>query len=256
MNKDTVRQLIIVIATIATIVVNILANALPINGLNTGDISDSFNVYFVPQGYVFSIWGVIYLALIAYSVYQALPSQRENPYLRAIGYPYLVTCAANTAWIFLWHYQLFVATVPVMLLLLLALIGIYLRLGIGREQVDSAQRWLVHVPFSIYLGWITVATIANVTATLDYLNWGGWGIPPQTWAAIMIGIGALVTIAVSLTRGDIAYIAVIVWAFVGIAAKFPRTIPVANAAWLGAGAAALSLAVGIPLRLQRMRQER
>jgi benzodiazapine receptor len=255
-NKDTLRQILVVIATIATIIINILANALPINGLNTGDISDSFNVYFVPAGYVFSIWGLIYIALIAYSVYQALPSQRENPSLRAIGYPYLVTCAANIAWIFLWHYQVFAVTVPVMLLLLLALIGIYLRLGIGRrERVDPAQQWLVHVPFSIYLGWITVATIANITSALDYVNWGGWGIAPQTWAAIMIGIGALVAIAVSLTRGDIAYIAVIVWAFVGIAAKFPRVMTVANAAWLGAGAAALSLAVGIPLRLQRMRRE-
>jgi hypothetical protein len=254
-NKDTLRQILVVIATVATIVVNLLANALPINGLNTGEISDSFNVYFVPAGYVFSIWGLIYIALIAYSVYQVLPAQRSSPYLRAIGYLYLVSCAANIAWIFLWHYQVFVATVPVMVLLLLALIGIYLALGVGRERVEAALQWLVHVPFSIYLGWITVATIANITSALDYLNWGGWGIPAQTWAAIMIGIGALVAIAVSLTRGDIAYIAVIVWAFVGIAAKFPTTMVVANAAWLGAGAAALSLAVGIPLRLQRIRRE-
>jgi hypothetical protein len=254
-NKDTVRQLIVVIATIATIVVNILANALPINGLNTGEISDSFTVYFVPAGYVFSIWGIIYLALIAYSVYQALPAQRENPYLRAIGYPYLVSCAANIAWIFLWHYQVFVVTVPVMLLILLSLIGIYLRLGIGRERVGLAQRLLVNLPFSIYLGWITVATVANVTAALDYLDWGGWGIAPQVWAAIMIAAATLIAVGVSLTRGDVAYVAVIVWAFVGIAARFPTTPVVANAAWLGAGVAAISLAAGVPMRLQHMRAE-
>jgi hypothetical protein len=251
-NRDTLRQVLVVIATLATIIVNVLANSLPINGVTTGEVSDMFDVYFVPAGYVFSIWGVIYLGLIAYTIYQALPSQRENPSLRAIGYLYVLASAANIGWLFLWHYQVFVATVPLMLLILLALIGIYLALGVGRERVDPAQQWLVHVPFSIYLGWITVATIANITAALDYLNWGGWGIAPQTWAAIMIGIGALVAIAVSLTRGDIAYVAVIVWAFVGIAAKFPTTETVANAAWLAAGAVALSLAVGVPLRLQRM----
>jgi hypothetical protein len=246
---------LVVVATVATIVVNILANSLPINGITTGEVSDMFNVYFVPAGYVFSIWGLIYLGLIAYTIYQALPSQRENPYLRSIGYLYVVASAANIGWLFLWHYQVFVATVPLMLLILLSLIGIYLALGVGRERVGPAMQWLVHVPFSIYLGWITVATVANVTTALAYLNWGGWGIAPQTWAAIMIGIGAAIAIAVSLTRGDVAYIAVIVWAFVGIAAKFPRTLTVANAAWLGAGAAALSLAAGIPLRLQRMRRE-
>lgn len=230
MNRDILRQISVVIATVATIVVNTLANSLPINGITTGEISDMFNVYFVPAGYVFSIWGLIYLGMIVYTIYQALPSQRENPDLRSIGYLYVVASAANIGWIFLWHYQVFVATVPLMLLILLSLIGIYVSLGVGREQVGAAQQWLVHVPFSIYLGWITVATIANVTVVLDDLNWSGWGIAPQTWAAIMIGVGALVAIAVSLTRGDVAYIAVIVWAFVGIAAKFPRALPVANVA--------------------------
>ncbi|MFN2232129.1 MAG: TspO/MBR family protein [Anaerolineae bacterium] len=252
MNKDTVRQTVVVLATLATIAVNFLANALPLNGLNTGQISDSFNVYFVPAGYVFSIWGLIYVALIAYSIYQALPSQRENPQLRSIGYIYVLASAANIAWIFFWHYQIFGATIVAMLTLLLSLIAIYLRLDIGRQRAELAQRWTVNIPFSIYLGWITVATIANVTDVLDYVGWGGFGIAPQTWAAIMIAVGTLVTIAVSLTRGDIAYVAVIVWAFVGIGAKFPETLTVADAAWLGAGASAISLAAGVPLYLQRL----
>jgi hypothetical protein len=254
-NKDTARQAIVVLATIATIVVNILANALPINGLNTGQISDSFDVFFVPAGYVFSIWGLIYVALIAYSVYQALPSQRENPQLRSIGTVYVLASAANIAWIFLWHYQIFVATIVAMLTLLISLVAIYLRLDIGRQPANLAQRWTVNIPFSIYLGWITVATIANVTDVLDYVGWDGLGIAPQAWAAVMIAVGTLVTIAVSLTRGDIAYVAVIVWAFVGIGAKFPTTPTVANAAWLGAGASALSLAAGVPLYLQRLEPE-
>jgi hypothetical protein len=136
--------------------------------------------------------------------------------------------------------------------LLLSLIAIYLRLDIGRQRAELAQRWTVNIPFSIYLGWITVATIANVTDVLDYVGWGGWGLAPQVWAAIMIAVGTLITVAVSLTRGDIAYVAVVVWAFVGIGAKFPQPLTVANAAWLGAGASAISLAAGIPLYLQRL----
>ena len=103
MKKDIVRQVVNLLATVATITINGLANALPLNGQTTGEISDRFDVYFVPAGYVFSIWGLIYLALSAFAVYQALPAQRENPHLRRIGYLFALSCVANSAWIFLWH---------------------------------------------------------------------------------------------------------------------------------------------------------
>jgi hypothetical protein len=173
MNKDTLRQTLVVLVTLATIVVNGLANALPLNGLQTGQISDRFEVYFVPAGYVFSIWGLIYLGLIAYAVYQALPAQKENPRLRAITYPYIWGSLANIAWIFLWHYEVFRLTIFAMLVILAMLISIYLRLDVGRTKAKGALNWCVYLPFSIYLGWITVATIANVTSLLDYLNWSG-----------------------------------------------------------------------------------
>lgn len=127
-------------AIVLMIVVNALANALPINGQNTGEISDRFDVYFTPAGYVFSIWGLIYLGLIAYAVYQALPAQRENPRLRRIGWWVVIGSLANTAWIFLWHYEVFPLTLPVMLVLLLTLIVIYLSLGINRVKVSTAER--------------------------------------------------------------------------------------------------------------------
>jgi hypothetical protein len=253
MQKDTTRQIAVIVATVATLVVNTLASTLPLNGLDTGEISDQFEVYFVPAGYVFSIWGLIYLALIAFSIYQALPAQRENPYLRSIGYPYVASCAANIAWLFLWHYQLFALTIIAMVALLLLLIGIYLRLGIGRKRVPIAQRVLVNLPFSIYLGWITVATVANATSLLDYLNWDGWGIMPEVWAVIMLIAATLIASAVSLTRGDIAYIAVIVWAFAGIAVKHAGTTVVATTAWITAAVAALTLLAGVPLAIRRLR---
>jgi len=245
MNKDTTRQVINVGATLITLVVNILANALPFNGQNTGEISDRFQVYFVPAGYVFSIWGVIYLGLIAFAIYQALPAQRENPSLRHIGYLYALTCLANSVWIFLWHYNVFALTVIAMLVLLLALIAIYLLLGIGRERVSQAEKWMVHLPFSIYLGWITVATVANITDLLYYVNWSGWGISPQAWAVIMLIAAAAIASAVALTRRDVGYTLVILWAFAGIAVKQAAARPVAIAAIVMALAVALALARGV-----------
>lgn len=218
MNGSIVRPIAVIVATVATIVVNYLANALPINGLQTGEISDRFDVFFVPAGYVFSIWGLIYLGLIGYSIYQALPAQRSAPRLRAIGPLYLLTALANIGWIFLWHYEQFLLTVPVMLVLLGTLIVLYTRLAEYTPQ-SQAERWLVRVPFSIYLGWITVATVANVTSVLDYLNWGGWGIAPVVWFGLILAVATAIGAAFAWLRQDVAYVAVLVWAFVGIAVK-------------------------------------
>src|SRR5512134_2462313 len=135
--KDTIRQILVIMSIAATITINVLANALPINGLNTGQISDRFQVYFVPAGYVFSIWGVIYLGLIAFAIFQALPSQRENPRLRAAGWWISLGGLANSAWIFLWHYEQFPLTLIAMLVLLGTLIVTYLRLDIGRSAVPA-----------------------------------------------------------------------------------------------------------------------
>ena len=244
MNKDSLRQILVIISVVAVIAVNILANALPINGQNTGEISDRFDVYFVPAGYVFSIWGLIYLGLIAYAVFQALPAQKENPDLRSIGPLFILSSIANIAWIFLWHYNQVGLSVIAMLALLVLLILIYLRLDIGRAQVSSAMNWFVHVPFSIYLGWITVATVANITAWLFSIEWSGWGVSPEMWTVIMLAIATLVGGAMSFTRGDIAYAAVLIWAFIGIALKHPDTAVVANAAWIAAAATAILMVIG------------
>ncbi len=248
MNKDAFRQYFIVFAVLLTIAVNGAANVLPLNGLNTGEISDRFQVYFVPAGYVFSIWGLIYLGLIAFAIYQALPAQRENPDLRGIGYLFALSCLGNIAWLFLWHFEVFPLTIVAMLALLLSLIAIYLRLGIGRVSVPVAMKWLVHIPFSIYLGWVTVATIANATSLLDYLKWDGWGIAPQTWAVIMLLVATVIAALVSLTRGDVAYLLVIVWAFVGIAVKHADTPSVTNGAWITSVLVLLALVAGVFLR--------
>ncbi len=227
MNRNTLRQAITVVGVVATITVNVLANALPLNGKNTGAISDQFPIYFVPAGYVFAIWGVIYLGLIAFAVYQALPAQAANPRLAAIGNAFALASVANIAWIFTWHYEVFPLTLVVMLILLASLITVYLRLGIGRFRVPAGERWAVHVPFSIYLGWITVATVANASQLLYFLGWTGGGIAPQMWAVIMLGVAMVLAVLMALTRRDVAYLLVLVWAFAGIGVKQAATTPVA-----------------------------
>lgn len=249
--RDMVRQIVVLLSTLGVLAVNGLANALPLNGQRTGEISDRFDVYFVPAGYVFSIWGLIYLGLLAYSIYQVMPSQRENPRLQRTGWLYVLSCAANIAWLFLWHYEVFTFTLLAMGILLLSLIAIYLLLDTGRSRVSAAETWLVRVPFSIYLGWITVATIANVTSLLDYLSWGGWGISPEAWTILMLLVGTLIASAVSITRGDVAYIAVIIWAFVGIAVKHSDTPLVAIPAGFAAGFVLGTLLLGVPRTQQR-----
>lgn len=235
MKKDIARQLLVILSLAGVIVVNGLANALPLNGLQTGEISDRFAIYFVPAGYVFSIWGLIYLALIGYAVFQVLPAQRNNPRLQAIGYWFVLSCVANVVWLFLWHYEQFLWTLLAMLMLLACLIVIYLRLDIGRGFVSTAERWLVEAPFSLYLGWITVATIANATQLLYFLNWNGWGLPPESWFVLVLATALVVAGWMAYTRRDIVYLLVLVWAFIGIAIKHAGVPVVSISTWVVTG---------------------
>jgi hypothetical protein len=253
MNKDIVRQLSVVVALIITIVVNIMSNALPFNGLSAPEIADSFDVYFVPAGYVFSIWSVIYLGLIAYAVYQLLPPQRENPRLRQTSWWFASSCAANSIWLFLWHYGYFALSVVAMLILLFSLIVIYQRLGVGRQAVSGGERWFVHLSFSVYLGWITVATIANITAFLDFINWNGSGIAPEIWTIIMLIVAIAVAGLMAYSRQDIAFLLVLIWAFIGIGVEQSDTPQVANAAYLAAAIVAIFVILVI---MQRFGQKR
>jgi len=241
MQRDTLRQVVTIIGLAATLTINGLANILPLNGLRSGDVTAQYPVLFVPAAYVFAIWGVIYTGLTAFAVFQALSSQRENPRLRSIGGLFVVASLANSAWIFAWHYRNFPLSMLFMLVLLAALIGIYLRLGTGRTRVTPAETWAVRVPFSIYLGWITVATIANAAQLLYVLGWDGWGIAPVTWTIIMLAAAVVVAALMAVTRRDVAYLAVPVWALIGIALRQAPVPAVSLTAWIAAGIVALLL---------------
>jgi hypothetical protein len=245
--KDILRQITVAVTVLATLMVNVLADVLPINGLNTGAISDRFKVYFVPAGYVFAIWGLIYIGLIAFAIFQALPSQRENPRLRATGWWIALGGLANIAWIFLWHYEKFALTLVAMLVLLGTLIITHLGLGAGQNTVSKAETWAARVPFSIYLGWITVATIANITELLYFLNWNGFGIAPKVWMWIILAAVIVIDALMNFSRRDIAYTAVILWALAGIAIKFANVPAVAIPTWITFALVALTLVMAFIL---------
>ncbi len=218
--SDIVRQVVVLVATLATIAFNGISQSLPIGGRTSADISNMYSTYFTPANYAFAIWGVIYLLLFAYSIYQALPSQRTNPNARRIGWLYVLSCVLNCVWITLFQYDQILISLIVIVGLLLSLIGIYLRLDVGRASVSTADRWLLQLPFSVYLGWLSVATIANVAVLGAAQNWGDlFGIAAPTWAAIMLGVATVVGLLMAITRRDVGYIAVFVWAFLAIVNK-------------------------------------
>jgi hypothetical protein len=248
MDKDLRRQLVNVIAFVVTVTINGAAVALPLNGLTTAEISDRFPVLVTPADYVFGIWSVIYLLLLVFTVWQALPRTRTDEALRSIGYLPALAGALNAVWVVLWHYEVFDLTVPVMLGLLATLIAIHLKLR-GVRRTGGADRWLVALPFSVYLGWITVATIANISQMLYRAGYRGEPIGEGAWSVIILAVGVAIALAMLLREADWAYALVIIWAYVGIAAKQDELITVL-AALVGAVVVAGAIAY-VLLRARR-----
>jgi len=246
---------------IATVVVNILATTLPINNMTTGDLSDRYPNLFVPAGLTFSIWGLIYLLLAIFVVYQLRivmkkDTQREE-IIEKIGHFFFISSLANIGWIFAWHYLLVPISLLFMLVLLGSLIVIYLRLGIGTSTASKAERYLIHLPFSVYLGWITVATIANVTTLLVDRNWGALGLGEQFWAVLVIVVAIVITMRILLTRNDIFYALVVDWALLGILIKRLSVDDVPDSAVVAAaitGLVLISIVIIIQLKRKRIYQ--
>jgi translocator protein len=221
-----------IIGLLIVLIVNGMANALPINGRNTGEISNMYPVLFTPAGYVFSIWGAIYLFLIGFIIYQALPGQASNPLLGRIGSLFVFTCVFNSAWIFAWHYDWINLSVVIMMALLVTLILIYLRLESSGKPAKPGDKWLIKVPFSVYLAWICVATIANISIALYKAGWNGWQLGSVTWTIIMIVIATLLSIYFIEQKTDIPFGLVFIWALIGIGVRQDGYFLIQWSAWL------------------------
>ncbi len=197
------------------ITVNVLSVTVPLGGRSTGEISDMYHTYLTPAGYAFSIWSLIYILLAGFIIYQFRQHTGSRDSVQAIRFWFVLSCVFNMAWLFLWHYLYLELSLAAMVLMLFTLIVIY-RSTRRITEPTTGERWLIKLPFSIYLGWISVATIVNVSVVLEKNNWDGFGLSDPTWAVIMLFVGTLLAVAVSYPNRDSIYPLVFVWAFIAI----------------------------------------
>lgn len=224
-----VQQIANILTFFGIIIVNALANALPINGYTTGELSDMYPNLFVPAGLTFSVWAVIYLLLAGFLVSQSVSlfGKEETPgFVRRIGWLFVLNGAANASWILLWHHKMPAAAMAVMVCILLSLITIYQRLGVGQRIVSRRELWTAHIPFAVYLGWICIATIANMTTVLTDAGWNGNPLSEPAWTVIMITTGTILAGLILRRRGDAAFGLVTAWALLGIYLKRTNAEPV------------------------------
>ncbi|MGM3307060.1 tryptophan-rich sensory protein [Anabaena sp. WFMT] len=220
-NQDFIRQLATLAAIVGAFVINVLSNIFPLNGISIGEISNTVfkEVLIIPANYAFAIWGMIYLGLFTLGVYQFLPNQKNDPDLRKTGYLLVIASVAQSIWVYLFLSKLFALSIIAMLGILIPLIIIYQRLEIGRKRVSKSKKLCLHAPISIYLSWISVATIVNVASALYFYGWNGWGFTNEVWTVIMLLAAAAITTVMVIQYRDIAYAGVTVWAVIAIALK-------------------------------------
>ncbi|MGB4587612.1 MAG: tryptophan-rich sensory protein [Clostridiaceae bacterium] len=212
-------KIFVALSYLCMVLINTLANTIPINGQRTGEVSDAYQNLFAPAGITFAIWGVIYVLLALYVLYQ-FGFQRHNQKIRldlvfkTIGPAFVVSSLANSAWIFAWHYDRIGLSMLLMIVILLCLISINNKLK--KIELRTREKLFVTVPFSIYFGWITIATIANATTLLVSLGFDGLGIDEYYWTMLILIVGLIIGSVTTYLNKDIAYGVVILWAYVGI----------------------------------------
>jgi hypothetical protein len=210
-------------AVVLTLTVNWLANSLPLFGRTTGEVSGNYPNLFTPAGFTFSIWGFIYVLLILFTVYQARDLFRDRPvamdFLRRIGFWFAIASFGNISWIFAFHANMILLSLVPILVLFFGLLISYRRLDVGKSPVSLTEVFMVRLPFSVYLGWVSIAVIANITAALVSLGWKGEPLPQAFWAVLMIGAGTILGLMMLFSRGDLFYALVVMWAFTGILVK-------------------------------------
>ncbi len=229
--SSNVLNIIVAGTFLLMILLNVLANLLPLNGITTAQVSDSYPNLFAPAGITFAIWGVIYLLLAVYVAYQLgwikSKAERYQPLLDKTGILFSVSSIANAAWIICWHYNFITASVALMVVILGCLIGVSLILH--KSELTQTEKLTVRLPFSVYFGWITIASIANITTLLVSMNWNGFGIPKQIWTVTVLAVGVAIGVIAIVRDRDFAYGVVLIWAYIGIFIKHTSVTGFASA---------------------------
>ncbi len=219
-----------ILAFAVMILVNVLSNALPINGQSMADISARYPSLFTPAGFTFSIWGVIYLALLAFVTWQALPAQRDNRQIARISPWFKINCIANAAWLIAFHYDQLVLSMLLMLVVLATLIRIYRILIAEIDAAPFLQHLVLYLPFSIYIGWIVAATIANASILQTAFDLNAAGLDPVSWTLLKLALAGAIGATMLLRFRDVPFAVAVAWAAYGIAAMQSATPAVSGAA--------------------------
>ena len=234
------------------LIVNYLSNSLPLNGKTPGQLSDQYPNLFTPAGLTFSIWGIIYIWLIVLGGFQVAAffskriAAKVEPMLDKIGWLFAYSCLLNIGWLFAWHWEQILVSVAIMANMLYILTQLNQAAGVGASTSSNLEKWLEHIPFGIYQGWITVALIANVTAWLVSIGWLGSGIGAPTWAILMVMVGALLALYIIIRQNNWGHGIAVAWALYGIYLKQTRaeSVDAQMVAWV-----ALALMMTILLTL-------
>ncbi|UFH55452.1 tryptophan-rich sensory protein [Spirosoma sp. KNUC1025] len=260
MQNDRIRQVLVVFSVVTLIVMNYLSNAGAFGGRTNSDISHQYQTLITPAGYAFSIWGLIFLGLLAFAIYQALPSQRTNSRFRAIGWWVVLNAFCNAIWSPLFNTEHIGLALIVILVMLFSLVVIEQHLlertHIPIIEIDPdatlpevaatpMETWLARIPFSIYFGWLTVATILNVAVYLKATDFSLMGLGEQTWAIAILIVGLLVGAIVFNRFRSVAYILVFTWAYAAIAVEQSGYSQIQLIAGAGAVVAVVLAIVGL-----------
>jgi hypothetical protein len=248
------RPVLTLAALLGAIAVNGYSNVNPPGGMNVGEMSNTIfaDVLLTPASWAFTIWGLIYIGLIAFGLYQLLPAQWGNRKLAPHSYFLVLASLAQCLWIYLFLSQQFVLALIAMVEILLLLLALYLRINTRTWSlprpplIPRAERWLIHRPISLYFGWISIATVLNVALTLFSRGWGGWGLSPVFWTVVMMGVAAELGLLMLLRRQDGTFAMVVIWALVWIAVgNFAQPIIAIAGLGLAAALAVMVFAKGI-----------
>lgn len=222
--NSTAAKIIVTIAYLLMIGMNAAANIIPINGITTGEVSDAYTNLFAPAGLTFSIWSVIYVLLFGFVLYQwglfrkdTEANEPINDLVQSVRIPFIITSVANASWLVAWHYDFIGVSTIFMLVLLISLI--WTSRVLAHRELNFRDYFFLRLPFSIYFGWITIATIANITTMLVSWGWDGFGLSQDTWTVVVLIVGAVIGILTMLRNRDVAYGLVILWGYIGILVK-------------------------------------